>query len=132
MRCNLSCEGCYAAEYQKYGELEPEDQIGAATGLVVAGATFLPLPAFFFPPDFLPPGFLAPPFLAVSFLPPDFLAPDFFGKSTWNYEKKKRDESVRKFANFTRSLLSLTHSLSRTNTNMYPHTHLFSTRQVNS
>jgi len=24
MRCNLSCEGCYAAEYEKYGELEPE------------------------------------------------------------------------------------------------------------
>jgi len=24
MRCNLRCEGCYAAEYQKYGELTPE------------------------------------------------------------------------------------------------------------
>jgi len=25
MRCNLRCEGCYAAEYQKYGELTPEE-----------------------------------------------------------------------------------------------------------
>ena len=25
MRCNLRCEGCYAAEYQKYGELSPEE-----------------------------------------------------------------------------------------------------------
>lgn len=24
MRCNLTCEGCYAAEYKKYGELKPE------------------------------------------------------------------------------------------------------------
>jgi MoaA/NifB/PqqE/SkfB family radical SAM enzyme len=25
MRCNLRCEGCYAAEYQKFGELTPEE-----------------------------------------------------------------------------------------------------------
>jgi MoaA/NifB/PqqE/SkfB family radical SAM enzyme len=25
MRCNLRCEGCYAAEYQKYGELTPDE-----------------------------------------------------------------------------------------------------------
>lgn len=27
MRCNLRCEGCYAAEYQKYGELTKEEFI---------------------------------------------------------------------------------------------------------
>jgi MoaA/NifB/PqqE/SkfB family radical SAM enzyme len=28
MRCNLRCEGCYAAEYQKYGELTPDEFVG--------------------------------------------------------------------------------------------------------